>query len=686
MPVFRARQGSVGVTPTERGPDTAPVPSPHGRVTRYRLELPRAGLVETHRGYYEATEFAEDRTGWKGRYLAVRDRVIGTTLSSQRLETERLSKIKALAVFSSDAISSVAYAPQEILFVLVLAGSGAIKWSAPIAIAITLLLAIVVASYRQTVRAYPNGGGSYIVAHENLGIAAGLIAAASLLTDYVLTVSVSIASGIDALASLNGEFRTIAVPLAVAIVIFVALINLRGVSESGTFFSFPTYAFIFLLSGAIVVALIKVVMNGASPFSAGAPRENIAATQGITLFLLLRAFASGCSAMTGVEAISNGVQAFKKPASKNASQTLIAMGLVLGFLFMGSSLLARHYGFVPHEDNTILSQLGREAYGDGSVLFALLNVMTAGILILAANTSFADFPRLSAILARDGYMPRIFHSRGNRLVFSYGIIALAALASGLLIGFNAETTRLIPLYALGVFLSFTLSQAGMVRHWLKSKEQGWRRSIAINGLGAVTTAVVFVVILEAKFAEGAWVVCILIPVLAGFALLIGRFYKGLERALRVAPEAVLEFEPAGESRIPVVVPVDDINLATVMALGSACQAHRDVTALHVVVDPDEPSTVPERWKQQFPGVPLVVIESPYRSVAEPIAAYLNDRVRTAPHEVAVLVPILEVPHWFQRPLVNQSLKRLNGLVAKRRRVSVEQYRFAVDTSGPKRFS
>ena len=667
-----------------KAPQSSAATDRHGRVSRYRVELPHAGIVETDRGHFEATEYAEGRTGWKGRYLAVRDRVLGTTLASYRLEGERLSKIKALAVFSSDAISSVAYAPQEILFVLLLAGSGAMRWSLPIAIAITALLAIVVASYRQTVRAYPNGGGSYIVAHENLGIVAGLIAAASLLTDYVLTVSVSIASGIDALASLNGDFRAAAVPLAVAIVIVVALINLRGVSESGTVFSIPTYAFIFLLTGAIVVAFVKVVFNGENVLAAGTPRESISGIQTLGLLLVLKAFASGCSAMTGVEAISNGVQAFKRPAATNARTTLVWMGLILGFLFLGSTLLARHYGFVPHEDNTVLTQLGVEAFGRGSVLLALLNIMTAGILILAANTSFADFPRLSAILARDGYMPRIFHARGNRLVFSYGILVLAGLSSALLVAFNATTTRLIPLYALGVFLSFTLSQSGMVRHWLKSREQGWRMAMGVNGLGAVTTAVVFLVILEAKFAEGAWVVVILIPVLASCSWLIGRFYKRLKRALNVAPEAILDMSPHGDSGIPVVVPVEDVNLATVMAIGAACGLSRRVTAVHVVVDPDEPSTVEGRWHQQFPEIPLVLIDSPYRTVAEPIVAYVNDLIRHAPHEVVVLVPVLEVPHWYQRPLVNQSLKRLRGLLEKRRQVTVRTFPFSVGTAGRRR--
>ena len=663
-----------------QGPQFKPGTDSKGRVTRYRVELPHAGIVETATGHFEATTYAERRSGLKGRYLDVRDRVLGATLSNARLEGERLSKIKALAVFSSDAISSVAYAPQEILFVLLLAGTGAMKWSLPIAIAITVLLTIVVASYRQTVRAYPNGGGSYIVAHENLGIGAGLIAA-SLLVDYVLTVSVSVAAGIDALASLNEGFRPYAVPLAIGIVFLVALINLRGVSESGTVFSIPTYAFIFLLTGAIVVAMVKIVFGAGNPLAAGAPRETIAGTESLGLLLLLKAFAGGCSAMTGVEAISNGVQAFKKPASQNARTTLLWMGGILAFLFMGSALLARHYGFVPHENNTILSQLGGEAFGDGTILFSLLNIMTAGILILAANTSFADFPRLAAILARDGYVPRFFHARGNRLVFSWGIIVLASLASLLLLLFNAKTTRLIPLYALGVFLSFTLSQGGMVRHWFKSKEAGWKRSVAVNGLGAITTGVVFLVIIEAKFAEGAWVVVILIPILAGFFWLIGRFYKALRRALYVAPEAILDMHPTGTSMIPVIVPVEDVNLATVMALGSACERSRDVVAVHVMVDPDEPSNVEERWAQQFPGVPLVIIDSPYRTVADPIVSYVNDRLRRAPYEVTVVVPVLEVRQWYQRPLVNQSLKRLTGLLEKRRQVNVVYFPFSPGSRG-----
>lgn len=664
-------------------PSGAPPP---GRVTTYRVELPRAAIVPTDRNRFEATEYAEHRGGWRGRYLAVRDVVLGATLANARLETEKLSKLKALAVFSSDALSSVAYATQEILFVLVLAGSGAISLSLPIAAAITTLLAIVIASYRQTVKAYPSGGGAYIVSRENLGVAPGLTAAAALLIDYVLTVSVSVAAGMDALASLDPRFRPLAVPLSVGIVGIVALINLRGVSESGTIFSIPTYAFVVTLTIAIAVALGKIFAAGENPFATGTPGAGELGDgpfRDVTLLLVLKAFANGCTALTGVEAISNGVQAFKRPAAKNASQTLLAMGLILGSLFLGMTLVARHHGYVPHEDSTIPSQLGATAFGDGSALFGFLQIMTAGILILAANTSFADFPRLSAILARDGYMPRVFHLRGNRLVFSWGVVVLAALSSALLVAFDAETTRLIPLYALGVFLSFTLSQGGMVRHWWKLRDRGWRRSAVVNGLGAVATAVVFGVILEAKLLEGAWVVVVLIPLLAFAAARVGRFYTAVGRSLHVAPESVLALRPQGRSGVPAVVPVEEVNLATVMALAAACEMSREVTAVHVLVDPDEPSSLASRWGRQFPNVPLVVIDSPFRTVADPIAVYLGDRLREAPHEVRLVVPVVQVRRWYQRPLVNQSLKRLTALVRDNRRIHIELVPYSVGGRGRK---
>jgi amino acid transporter len=429
-------------------------------VTRYRVELPKAGIAELEPGRFEATEHAEIRSGLQGMYLRVRDVVLGSTLANWRMESERLSKLKALAVFSSDALSSTAYATQEILFVLVLAGAGAIDLSLPIALAIASLLAIVVVSYRQTVRAYPNGGGAYIVAHENLGIAPGLIAASALLIDYVLTVSVSMAAAMDARASLNAGFRPFAVELAVLAVALIALMNLRGMRESGTVFAIPTYAFVVTLGLAILVGLGKVFAGGENPLAAGAPREELQATQSLGLLLILRAFANGCAALTGVEAISNGVQAFKRPSEKNAAQTLTLMGVILGSLFLGVTVLARHHGFVPSDNNTIPAQLGAESFGEGSFLFVFLQVMTAGILILAANTAFADFPRLSAILARDGYMPRVFHTRGNRPVFSYGSSRWRA-GDPLLVVFDARTTRLIPCMR-SACSAFTLSQFGMV--------------------------------------------------------------------------------------------------------------------------------------------------------------------------------------------------------------------------------
>ncbi|HEX6030904.1 MAG TPA: APC family permease [Tepidiformaceae bacterium] len=646
-------------------------------MTRYRVELPRAGIAELEPGRFEATEHAEIRSGLQGTYLRVRDVVLGSTLANWRMESEKLGKLKALAVFSSDALSSTAYATQEILFVLVLAGAGAIDLSLPIALAIASLLAIVVISYRQTVRAYPNGGGAYIVAHENLGIAAGLIAASALLIDYVLTVSVSVAAAMDALASLNSGFRPFAVELAVLAVALIALMNLRGMRESGTVFAIPTYAFVVTLGLAIAVGLGKVLAGGENPLAAGAPREELQATQSLGLLLVLRAFANGCAALTGVEAISNGVQAFKRPAEKNAAQTLALMGVILGTLFLGVTVLARHHGFVPADNNTIPAQLGAESFGEGSFLFVFLQVMTAGILILAANTAFADFPRLSAILARDGYMPRVFHTRGNRLVFSYGIITLAALATMLLVLFDARTTRLIPLYALGVFLSFTLSQFGMVVHWRQTRQPGWQRALLINGTGGVVTGIVLLVILQAKFMEGAWVVVLLIPTLAVAMMMLARFYSRLKRQLNVSREAVIELRPAGESKVPVVVPVEEINLATVMALSRACEQSDDVTAVHVSVDPEEPSTLEERWPIQFPAIPLVVIDSPYRTVADPVAAYVLDRVRHAPHEVAVIVPVVEPSHWYERLLVNQSLTRLQGLLSRNRRVTVDRFVFTV---------
>ncbi len=669
------------------GPHFTPGKDKRGRITRYRVELPRAEIVEGERGHFEATEYAERRSGWLGRLRDVEDRVVGSTMSSTRLEGERLSKKVALAIFSSDALSSTAYATQEIILILVIAGTGTLGYSLPIATAIVALLGIVIVSYSQLIRAYPAGGGAYTVAHENLGRWPGLVAAASLLIDYTLTVAVSIAACVEAIVSAAPGVHPYAVPLAVALVVMIALGNLRGVRESGTIFSIPTYGFVFILSATIIIGMIKVFF-GDSPniLAVGHPSQNpIAEGDPLMWFLVLRAFSAGCAALTGVEAISNGVSSFKRPEWLNAIKTMAAMGLLLGFLFLGTTLLARHYGIVyVHGDReTVMSQVGEQVFGR-NIIYYLLQGFTAGILFLAANTAFNGFPLLGAILARDGYLPRVFHQRGNRLVFSYGIIALTAFAIVLLIAFNATTTRLIPLYALGVFLCFTLAQIAMVKRWGTIKSAGWRKSAIINGFGAVVTGFVFLIILVTKFGEGGWMVVILIPVITYWLFRIGGFYKKLQRTLHVSPEAVLDLVPKGPSRIPVIVPVEEINLATVMTLGAACERSRDVTAVHVMVDPDERSTVAARWDQQFPNITLVVIDSPFRTVADPIASYINDRLKNQPHEVTVMIPSLEVHHWYHRPLVNQSLGRLTTLLARRRQVNIVKIPFSAGDLGRRR--
>lgn len=640
-------------------------------------------------GRFEATEFAERRSGWRGRLLDFKDSLVGSSMSSNRLSGERLSKKVALAIFSSDALSSTAYATQEIMLVLVIAGTSALTYSLPIVAAIVVLLAIVVTSYRQTIKAYPSGGGAYIVGHENLGALAGLTAAAGLLIGYVLTVAVSIAASVEAVISAAPSVDALALPMAVGLTLLMALGNLRGLRESGTIFAIPTYGFVFVLGATIAIGILKAVIgDGENVFETGDPQKQVEhATQSVGLLLLLRAFAAGCSALTGVEAISNGVTAFKKPEPKNAATTLTAMAIILCTLFVGTTILARHFGIV-YEDGdkaTVMSQVGEGVFGR-NVFYYVLQAFTAGILFLAANTAFAGFPLLTAIIARDGYLPRVFHQRGNRLVFSYGIAALTAFAVLLLVAFNADTNRLIPLYALGVFMSFTIAQTGMVKRWLTLKSSGWRTALIINAMGATATGVVTVIILRTKFLEGAWMVVIAIPVLTAGLWWIGRFYKMLQRQLFVPPDAELDIAPRGPSRIPILVPVDSITLATVMTLGAACERSSDVSAVHVVVDPDEHSTVEERWEKQFPLIPLIVISSPFRTVADPIARYVDDRLKLAPHEVTVMVPLIEVQHAYHRPLVNQSLSRLTQLLGNRRHVNVITFPFSAGSMGRRRKS
>lgn len=589
--------------------------------------------------------------------LDLRRIIIGAPLPSARQAHERLSKVLALAVFSSDALSSVAYATEEILLVLVLAGTGALVFSLPIAVAIVLLLAIVATSYYQTVHGYPSGGGAYIVAMDNLGEWPGLTAGAALLIDYVLTVAVSVTAGVAALTSAFPPLLHYRIWLGVVAIAFVAWANLRGVRESGKLFAVPTYGFLLVMLALIAVGLIRLATGHLQPVEPAEPHLTGVA-QSLTAFLLLRAFASGCAAMTGVEAISNGIPAFSKPEADNAGKTLVTMAVLLGTIFLGITVLARGLRVVPAEHETVVSQIGRQVFGTGSVYF-VLQAATALVLLLAANTSFADFPRLSAILARDRYLPRQFTNLGDRLVFGNGIIALALIASLLVIGFGGQTHRLIPLYAVGVFLSFTLSQTGMVMHWRKAGTRGWQWRATVNGLGAAATGVVLCVIAVAKFAQGAWIVLLLIPAVVLAFRFIKRHYLTLADQLSLdglSPERWADL--ATHQKQKVIVPVSGIHRGTLGALRFARSLSTDVTA--VIVDTDSAATarVLDRWPTWGHDVPLVVLESPYRSTLEPLLTYLEEvDQRERERGLAVVVmPEFVRARWWQELLHNQTAR------------------------------
>ena len=603
--------------------------------------------------------------------IRLRQALLGAPMPSTGILLERLNRIQALAVFSSDALSSVAYATEEILLVLVIAGTAALNLSLPIALAIIALLAMVTTSYYQTIHGYPSGGGAYIVAYDNLGVWPGLTAAAALLIDYVLTVAVSITAGVAAFTSAFPALIPYRVELCLLAIALIAWANLRGVRESGTLFAIPTYGFILVFMTLIVVGLVRwfsgTVPHGSAPVAATTGE----ATSALTMFLLLRAFASGCTALTGVEAISNGIPAFRKPEAKNAGRTLIAMALILGAMFLGISFLARALAVVPAEHETVVSQIGRQVFGDGP-LYLALQVTTTLILILAANTSFADFPRLSAILARDRYLPHQLTNLGDRLVFANGIVTLAILASALVVLFGGLTHRLIPLYAVGVFLSFTLSQAGMVRHWYKLRGPGWTWKMAVNGLGAVATGVVLGIIVTTKFIHGAWIVILLIPLFVGMFRAIKRHY------LSVAEQLTLEgvsHEPweglASRKRQKVIVPISGVHRGTLEALRFARSLSKDVTAVVVDVDPQVTDRVRGKWPLWGQKVPLTVLESPFRSTLGPLVAYLDERDRHEPERglAVIVLPEFVPARWWHELLHNQTARAIKRALLYRRGAS-----------------
>jgi amino acid transporter len=583
--------------------------------------------------------------------LQVKRLLFGRPLASDRLEHERLNKKTALAVLSSDAISSVAYATEQTLLVLVVLGAAALNYVVPISAVIVGLLVLVALSYRQTIFAYPNGGGSYTVARDNLGNMPGLVAAAALLTDYTLTVSVSVSSGIAAITSAYPATAPHAVALCIGAVLLLMAVNLRGVRESGIAFSVPTYVFIAMMLLLIGLGLFRSIEGSAVVATAATtPARPLSVPLGFAFtFLILRAFAEGCVAMTGTEAISNGVGAFKRPSSRNAAMTLAWMATILAVFFLGTSVLARHFGVMPSATETVLSQLGRRVFGGGA-LYYVLQYATFAILVLAANTAFADFPRLSSILARDGYMPRQFAARGDRLAFSNGIIALALFAALLIWLFHGDTSALIPLYAIGVFVCFTLSQAGMVMHWVRSREPGWRWRAGLNGLGAVATTVVSIVQVVTKFTTGAWIVVLIIPIIIYALRRIHRHYEFFSREVAYNGQAPLMF-----LHHTVVVPVNGITKPAAGALVYATTICEDVRAVYVEVDPETSAELRRRWIDWDIGVELVVISSPYRSILRPLTEFVNGMIaRDEADLVTVVVPEIVPRSWWGHLLHNKT--------------------------------
>ncbi|MBN1370582.1 MAG: APC family permease [Anaerolineaceae bacterium] len=617
----------------------------------------------------------------------LRNWLIGRPLSTADAPHQTIGKAIGLAVFASDALSSTAYATQEIMFILAVAGTGALGYTFPIAMAIVALMAIVSISYEQTIHAYPGGGGAYIVARDNLGELPAQAAGAALLTDYVLTVAVSISSGVAQIVSAFPTLADYKVEIAVSLVAFVMLINLRGVKESGAAFAIPTYFFVVAMFITVGVGLFRLA-NGSLGIVANPPEMMIEQLGvAVTPFLLLHAFSSGTAALTGIEAISNGITAFKEPRSKNAGITLIWMASILGTLFLGISLIAGKIHAVPSEHETVVSQIARTIYGGQGFAYLAVIAGTAVILIMAANTAFADFPRLGALQANDGFLPRQLTFRGSRLVYSRGIVVLAGLASLLIVLFQASVNRLIPLYAIGVFLSFTLSQSGMARRWWKSGhlkpgleitepgsilkfDKSWKFKMVVNGFGAVCTFIVMIVFAITKFQDGAWVIVFLIPSLIVIFIAIHRHYKNLANTLSLSNYQSYQ----RIQRHRVIVLLGGVHRGSLKALTYARSLSSDVTAVHVSIDPVESEKIRDKWSTFGEGVRLVILESPYRLLVEPVMEYIeNISSTTQAHEmITVVVPQFITKQWWGNFLHNQTALLLRfGLLFKPRVVIVE---------------
>jgi amino acid transporter len=605
--------------------------------------------------------------------------VIGSPIETARQSHERLSKKVALAVFSSDALSSVAYATEEILHILVPVGLAALSLSLPVAAAIAVLLVVVSFSYRQTIKAYPNGGGSYIVAKDNLGTLPSLTAGGALLIDYVLTVAVSLSAGVSAIVSAIPTLEPYRVPMALVFVAILTMTNLRGLRESGAIFSIPTYAFLLTIFALLIGGAYRFVTGTIVPVGEPERLQALRSTgEALGLLVMLKAFAAGCTALTGIEAISDGVPAFKKPEWVNARATLTVMAVLLTTMFLGITFLAQQYQALPPEaghPETVLSQIGRGVFGGRGAPYAVLQSATALILILAANTAYSDFPRLISFLARDAFLPRQLGSLGDRLVFSNGIIILAIAASVLVVIFNATVTALIPLYAVGVFTSFTISQAGMVQRWRRLRETGWRQGMIVNAIGALTTLVVLGIIIYEKFSAGAWIVLLLIPLFIALFMSIHAHYVNAAKQLSLAG-----LEPPPVLRNSVIVPVSNLHRGTVNALKYAeAIAPGNVTAVHISMDPEQTRKLQERWNKWGGDIPLIILDSPYRSLVRPLLTYIEEVDSRWDNDIVTIVLPEFVPaRWWHHLLHNQTSLLIKGALLFRKNKVVTSVPYRLD--------
>jgi amino acid transporter len=594
----------------------------------------------------------------------IKDFIIGPTLPTQAATQERLNKVRALAAFSPDALSSIAYANQEIYLGLVVAGTAGLAYGWPIGLTITGLLIIVALSYFQTIHGYPSGGGSYIVARANLGILPGLVAAAALMVDYVLNAAVSLTAGLEAIASAFPVLWPYRMYLALALLVVITLINLRGMQETGSVMAFPVYLFLVTYFAMLVVGGIRLFLTGPVPIS---PVQAPAALQPVTTVLLLHAFATGCTALTGIETISNGVPAFREPQAHNAGRTLIVMALLMGGLFVGSIGLTQFLGVVAGPQETILSALARRILGTG-FFYVLIQFSTLGILAVAANSSFAGFPRVSAVLARDSFLPRQLRGLGDRLVFSNGILLLSLATAILIIAFNADSHLLIPLFAIGAFMAFTLSQAGMVVHWYRERGPGWYLKAFFNGLGALATGATLLIVAYSKFLGGAWITIIVIPLIVIIFLRVNRHYHRVrdQLSLHGLPPSLRPVAPAR-----VVIPISGVHRGMVNAVLFAQSISSNVTGVFVELEPGAGAKVAEEWKTWWPDLPIVIIPSPYRSLVGPLLEYLDktDLEHNDGQLAVVVLPEFVTAKWWENILHNQTASLIKAALLYGRRRS-----------------